>query len=128
VSMPYAFPWPDGPYPLIGYICTGCAGGLPSPAAAARVFGTDWLDPLPCSRCGRPVIHDIRRKLPKYIVCSEECQRAVYKARNLAIRNTGKKPCRFCGRAFQPSKGTALYCSGICKDRAYRQRRDTAQS
>ena len=114
VSMPYTFPWPDGSYPLVGYICTACAG--------SPVFGTDWLEAVSCSHCRRPVIHDKRRKLPKYVVCSEECQRAIYRRLNSSGREIPERLCKFCAKMFAPKKTTTLYCSNICKTRAYQKR------
>ena len=125
VSMPYAFPWPDGPYPLIGYICTDCSAATSSSDSTLGLFGTNWLDPIPCCHCKRPVIHDARRKLPKYVVCSEECQRAIYRALSFERRELGDRRCRVCDKMFLPKKANVLYCSGSCRQRAYRQSRDS---
>jgi hypothetical protein len=125
VSMRYTFPWPDGPYPLIGYICPDCAKATSPLDLDPHVFGTEWLDPIPCNHCGRPVVHDIRRKLPKYVVCSEECQRQVYKT----IKFKGsmdEKPCKLCGTMFKTCKSTSRYCSNRCKERMYRRRSKTS--
>src|SRR5215471_7465865 len=79
VSTPYVFEWPDRlSYPKTGFICTDCAT-----TAKHRTHPTigvfdwrKWLAPIPCSHCGRPVIHDNQSRVPEHVVCSEECRQA----------------------------------------------------
>jgi hypothetical protein len=91
------------------WICGECA--------AARFQSRRWHRAKPCRHCGRPVIREVRRPEPKYVVCSEQCRQVVYSERARYRRNLRRKerPCEVCGERFVPRRRGAEYCSSACK-------------
>jgi hypothetical protein len=81
------------------------------------------VEPRPCVTCRRPVM-DIRRYglwAPDYpIACGQRCA-----ARAATVRRRVRhepRACPVCGADFTPRRSDARYCSGACRQRAYRER------
>jgi hypothetical protein len=81
----------------------------------------------PCEHCGRRVLCDVSRR--QLISCSERCRIYTSQARwpreprpkqeqrpDMRCRRRG------CGRVFTPRTRDQWYCSGACRQAAYRQR------
>jgi hypothetical protein len=62
----------------VGSLCACCATQSPD---AALFLDQRWRPPQRCCHCGRPVILNGRRRVPRYIACSDRCRQA---ARNTA--------------------------------------------
>jgi hypothetical protein len=87
-----------------------------------------WLVPhaRPCTACGRPVI------APRYrcsvrggrVFCSKGCEGFMYRYERHAAAVT---TCLRCGDAFTPGRGDSKYCSGACRQAAYRQRKQNPE-
>ena len=58
--------WGFGPF--VSEVCAACCASKPHPDDP-WMKGHQWRIPVPCKRCGRPVIQDLRRKRPKHIAC-----------------------------------------------------------
>lgn len=75
-----------------------------------------------CDACGRPIAFFYWHGLFVH-VCSPTCQRA---RRNLRRRVTHEQTsCSTCGKTFTPTRRDARFCSGACRQKAYRQREKT---
>jgi hypothetical protein len=72
-----------------------------------------------CKGCGRQV-HAHSHRVATY--CTEPCRRAVANQRRRVESAARTCPC---GRSFTVSRSDAVYCSGACRQRAYRQRADS---
>src|SRR5439155_13069734 len=99
VSVHYSFVWPDRRHRSIGYICAQCTKATIPVDLNPPIyrFCEAWHFAVQCSHCLRKVIHDTRRKIPKVVVCSEECRAATYLARARGRRKLGDKACESCG-------------------------------
>ncbi len=71
-----------------------------------------------CENCGRRLIvpPDGRRK---HACCSDRCLLAVKKAARHRVRSF---TCDTCGAPFPPARTDSRYCSGACRQKAYRAR------
>jgi hypothetical protein len=79
---------------------------------------------ISCLNCGRPAVTTVDRRARKLLTCSRECEAAV---RNGILREKRRLchpelTCEGCGKAFQPKRAGATYCSPACRQRTYRQR------
>jgi hypothetical protein len=91
--------------------------------------GPKWLSEIPlsreqnCERCGRPVFIPSRWK-PKRPICSAKCRGALETAKAKQRRTSRRveRECPICRRKFTPKRIDARYCSGACKQAAYRWR------
>jgi hypothetical protein len=107
--------------------CAECCATKPKGSGSGWSWLTShqWRRPEPCGKCGRPVICDKLRKLPKRVGCSDGCRRAIYGAIETAWRRSRVKAltCVLCGVSFMPNRSDARYCSAACKQKAFRQRK-----
>ncbi len=97
---------------------------------ASRRNPEDWRAPEPCEGCGRPVIWELRRPLPRHVVCSDECRLRVYRAIGRARRRSlvRSRSCLVCGLSYMPKRSDARYCSAACKQKVHRDRGKLAQA
>jgi hypothetical protein len=131
VSVAYSMNMRDISHGGVFEVCAECCATKPI-ISVAEMPGVDfswlatrqWRPPKPCEKCGRPVIWDMRRKLPKYVVCSDGCRRAVYGAVARAKLRALVQPrsCALCGAGLQAKRSLARYCSAACKQKAFRRR------
>jgi hypothetical protein len=113
LAVGYSGKWHDRFGGSIGSICESCAKKLPLPPR--------WGAGPRCSHCSRPTfVNQEAHKRTRRYVCSWECR----KGANYARRRGSAQPkaCNACGMQFTPKRKDALYCSGKCKQRAFRQR------
>ena len=104
-------------------VCLGCMV-LPSLARPWRLRGEVYdcaFKPIietACDACRRPlrVVLDRRRR---HVCCSDRCLQKVKKTERIARRAF---TCATCGAAFQPARTDSRYCSGACRQKAYRAR------
>jgi hypothetical protein len=87
-------------------------------------YATEWRAPMPCERCGRPVMIRQRYQPPMHIACSAKCQKDIHNAayRAKRPRQVSRQPCATCGELFDPARSDAKYCGSACRQRAYRAR------
>lgn len=71
-----------------------------------------------CPACGRRLG---RTNYWPATSCSPECRRELRNARRRV--NRSETTCEVCGDTFTPPRADARYCSGRCRQKAYRQRR-----
>ena len=131
VSVAYSTNMQDISHGGVFEVCAECCATKPI-VGVADMPGVDfswlatrpWRPPKPCEKCGWPVICDIRRKLSKYVVCSDRCRRAVYGAVARAKLRALVQPrsCALCGAGLQAKRSHARYCSAACKQKAFRRR------
>jgi hypothetical protein len=102
----------------VGSLCAYCATQSPD---AALFLDQRWRPPQRCCHCGRPVILNGRRRLPRHVACSDRCRQA---ARNTAQWEIvpSERACPTCGVTFSPKRIDTSYCSHACQQRAYRNR------
>jgi hypothetical protein len=94
------------------------------------VFDRHWYgddrhhEAEPCGGCGRPVHNLFSTQWRKLTFCCEDCHHiASLKAvRGKRSKARGHRTCECCGKTFVPKRADARFCSGACKQRAYRQR------
>ena len=100
----------------IAYVCARCAFKW-------GAWGREWHAPRACQSCGKSVVHDSRRRLPNYIVCGVQCRQTI----RSRLKKQGLRAlvCQTCGEKFLAKRYDALYCSPLCRQRAYLQRRDS---
>ena len=104
---------------VVRYVCGTCC----DPTKVSWLQGREWRLPMSCKGCGRSIIHDTVRKVPKHVVCGPECRMAVYARHARERRKKRERPCQNCGKPFVPKRADALTCSSPCRQRAYRLRR-----
>jgi hypothetical protein len=98
------------------------------PICSLCIDESNWRDPCPCERCGRPVINEAGRPAPKIVVCSRACQNGAYNARawqrrkQARMRARKKSVCAQCAKPFILARDDAQYCSNRCRQLAYRKR------
>jgi hypothetical protein len=88
-------------------------------------YPPQWHPERSCDQCGRPVFFDVSRRIPLHAVCGDICRSAVKLAQARARRARRFRPqatCSICGKLFRPIRTDARFCSGTCRQRAYRQR------
>lgn len=71
----------------------------------------------PCSNCDRPTFYQdyVWRR---YVFCSDRCRATV----QAALENP-TSTCESCHLTFTPKRADARFCSGACRQFAYRQRK-----
>src|ERR1700731_3346055 len=93
------------------HICARCA----ETKATLHYKGSPykWRPAAPCRNCQRPVINDTKPRGAKlkYVVCSDECRRALYATQARLRRKRPMKPCTVCSAWFAPKRTDADYCS-----------------
>lgn len=88
----------------------------------------------PCEACGRPVLalHPAFKQTPPMysdrsppaVVCDDRCRHEAQLARQRERRAAERRTdCAECGETFTPARSDAKYCSGACRQRAYRKRK-----
>lgn len=88
----------------------------------------------PCDNCGREVnTCELRRA--QWVFCSEACQRrrlaihyAALARQQRAEARGPSRACAECGEHFEPVRANSVYCSGACRQKAYRKRVTVAKS
>jgi hypothetical protein len=83
----------------------------------------------PCECCGRTVHNTEPRWHRKHNYCSDnckqrhesDCQSAIARQQRAEARGP-TRVCEQCGEHFEPVRADARFCSGVCKQRAYRKR------
>jgi hypothetical protein len=65
-----------------------------------------------CEWCERPLLGDY--------YCSTECEHEAWKARRRVEHQP--RQCDRCGETFTPTRADARYCTGACRQAAYRER------
>lgn len=85
----------------------------------------------PCDSCGREVNTSEQRcgRHRQWVFCSEACQRrhlsihyAALARQQRAEARGATRVCADCGEHFEPVRADSLYCSGACRQKAYRKR------
>ncbi len=71
-----------------------------------------------CEHCGKGF--SVRRREQSRRYCGGECVRLARIAR--AAEKRGTRTCTTCGEDFTPKRSDSTYCSGKCRQKAYRQR------
>jgi hypothetical protein len=76
---------------------------------------------VPCAGCDRPV-RDLHYR--RIVTCSDRCAARVVclEARARRAENRGTLVCPVCNETFEPTRTDAKFCSGACRQRAYRHR------
>jgi hypothetical protein len=69
----------------------------------------------PCVYCGDLVAYGFSGPIPKF--CNSVCRSRHY-SRYVAKR--APTACGTCGKVFMPERSSARYCSGACRQKAYR--------
>ena len=117
LSLIAGHPWADA---LVLYVCGPCC----DPTKETWLRGREWRQPLACRGCGRPIIYDKVRKVPRHGSCSLACRRTVYtiQPRKSRARQRPQAICQTCSQPFMPKRSDAGYCSPACRQLAYRQR------
>jgi len=82
----------------------------------------------PCEGCGRAV-RNTEWGNRRHIYCSEACAKGCEVRRHSAIARDRRaeargrtRICAECGETFEPARADTRFCSGVCKQRAYRKR------
>lgn len=73
-----------------------------------------------CFGCGRRLFH--RRHLHsnrKHVACCLRCQRRAWRGQRFDQQTA---VCEACGKAFKRQRSDSRYCSGACRQKAYRER------
>lgn len=68
-----------------------------------------------CPVCGKKIESETRTKY-----CSTECQQIAAKNAELPVK---EKTCEYCGKTFAPRKSNQKYCSKLCCDYAFGNRK-----
>ena len=126
-----------------GEICYRC--GKPYGLGQAVVYGSTWHPSCrgrrkityclpcapthrerwdyPCQVCERPVHFVCARRRRRHVFCSAFCERQHYAKQQRDKRIAARqKHCATCGNGFEATRSDGEYCSGRCRQRAYRQR------
>jgi hypothetical protein len=117
----------------------GMFGGWRSGVVATcEQCSTSWrgyFAPEPCERCGRPVHNEISSRRRRHTFCCQRCACEAFStttstaARERRAQTRGpSRSCKHCGEVFEPARADALFCSGVCRQRAYRCRVTDAKS
>jgi hypothetical protein len=83
---------------------------------------TRYFPALPCASCRRPVHLLMTKRRGAAVVCSENCRKALYRARYFARKGSREATCAVCGKAYTQKRSDARTCSPACRQKAYRQR------
>jgi hypothetical protein len=78
--------------------------------------------PSPCAACGRPVYVHTSGRRRKWVLCSDACRRAKYRALYFASKGSRKATCPVCGEPFTQRRSDAVTCGPACRQKAYRRR------
>ena len=132
-----------------GEICAGCGRRLAATAPVWRGKTTISLGPFryrwviapfcerctretgyrqapePCEGCGRMVNEIDDRRMRRHTFCCAACkprqQQALVRQRRAEVRGASRS-CGCCGEPFEPARADAVFCSGVCRQKAYRRR------
>src|ERR1700687_328046 len=82
----------------------------------------------PCDGCGREV--HIRERLGRlHLFCCGRCEARFYTTQRKARRSLQRRRhCYICGKIFQPRQSNARTCGSVCRQKAYRARKRTAET
>lgn len=80
--------------------------------------------PQPCEHCKRPVLYQQSYRRRWHAFCCDCCQWLYYDrlARERRAQKRQGMTCTECGTEFVPKRADAKYCSGACRQKAYRRR------
>jgi hypothetical protein len=94
-----------------------------APACAACLPSARWatVPRRPCEGCGRRVVDCCRSRSRRITSCCERRRRRAWNRRRITKRR--EVVCASCGQRFRPSRTDAWYCSGPCRQKAWRARR-----
>jgi hypothetical protein len=81
----------------------------------------------PCETCARPVAFQ-RRRRARTTFCSHACEREARNAPRRVVHEERVCKRERCANVFTPGRSDQEYCSGACKQRAYRKRKREAGS
>lgn len=115
-------------------ICRGChtdrRGYWNQDHKTLPVYWTDLvgrgkeMPPTPCVACGLLVVRNADPGL-KRVTCSQSCSTSLTRSRN---GNQGSgSGCETCGKPITTGRADSRYCSGRCRQKAYRQRKAADQ-
>ena len=79
----------------------------------------------PCEGCARVVHNVIDGRRRRHTYCCEGCelrQRQALMRQRRAEARGATKVCACCGETFEPVRADAVFCSGVCRQKAYRRR------
>ena len=67
-----------------------------------------------CETCGKSIMQMEHRKLKRF--CSDQCRMAWWSAHSYQIKRKTEytHKCLWCGKVFQSSRATSLYCGRKC--------------
>jgi endogenous inhibitor of DNA gyrase (YacG/DUF329 family) len=93
-----------------------------------RVKHPDWLSwgerylEGTCGYCGKPILLSVREiRHRKVVYCSRRCaRRGLYRERAAKLKPT--LTCARCGKSYTPERRSSRFCSGTCRQAAYRER------
>jgi hypothetical protein len=100
----------------IAPICGDCAHSARYPWELKEYRG-----PRPCEGCGRAVHELYDRRRHKHTFCSNACATIAARLKHSELCDT--RPCATCGEVFEPTRTDAKFCSGACRQLAYRRRK-----
>jgi hypothetical protein len=96
------------------FYCAACA--------RARIHPSVWPPrSTVCRACGRRLYYQGGQLWPRHY-CTEACARAARRARRRRGRRQLPAVCARCLAGFVATRPDARYCSGACRQAAYRQR------
>jgi hypothetical protein len=132
---------PSGSWSRIRWSCPDADSPDPT-AQCSGCHRLAWRPAKPCEGCGRCVMDHIHNR-PRYrrlghnwyatgkyeaaqvrVVCCERCRRAV-SARERSEKRAEREPidCSVCGERVDTRRRDTRYCSGACRQQAYRARK-----
>jgi hypothetical protein len=108
-----------------GFACLTCVTGAGNVAQLAATHGRTWTppgavgEPVPCEGCGRLIALPASRRRERP-TCSRPCAVRITPSQ-VARRQHENVHCLECGTGFR-ARDDARYCSGRCRQKAYRAR------
>lgn len=83
-----------------------------------------YYEARPCMGCGRTVNTPWHRAHSKITACCEDCRdkAALAAARAVRRKARGHPICPECQETFEPTRSDSKFCSGACRQKAYRKR------
>jgi hypothetical protein len=105
---------------IVTPVCDNC-----NDRACAGLSRNEVVPASPCEACGRPVHQMERRRTRRHVYCCDQCkangEAGIARERRATARGS-TRPCADCGEHFEPTRADVRFCSGACKQRAYRKR------